>query len=395
MKPHDQERLAKRLASLDMNDRNRIYKRAAKLRKEEQRRLRKRPVRRKNWSEDDDGPSKARTRSGQRSLHTWALTILAQDEAEAQALGEAAYLTQPTPLELSRAEPSLVVHVERTHCEVLAEGKVERCDLAPHVRNVGVVVGDRVLIQRKQGRTLVRGVLGRRTELRRNDPARPGTERTLVANVDDVVIVVSLAQPPLRTGMVDRFLIAIRRSGARALICANKVDLCDDASLATELAKLEPYRSDDVEIYPVSAESGDGLHDLRYALTGRLSAFVGKSGVGKSSLMNALLPELELSTTAVRGDGKGRHTTTSSTLYELPGGGAIIDTPGIRSLGLATIEADELTRHFPELAEWSTHCRYRDCSHVKEASCGIRRAVQKGQLDAARWHAYLRVLAGR
>jgi ribosome biogenesis GTPase len=229
----------------------------------------------------------------------------------------------------------------------------------------GLAIGDRVHIS--GGR--VREILPRRTVLSRPDPHNPNIERVLAANVDIVAIICSLGVPPLRAGLIDRYLVAVQRGGARAVICVNKIDLL------THPAELEPmhsYRQIGVPVVLCSAETGSGLEELATVLAGNTCVFTGHSGVGKSSLMNALWPELKLATGTV--GIKGRHTTSASSLHLLPRGTILIDTPGIREFGLWRVSAADLASYFPEFREVALRCRFRDCRHLEEPDCAVRAA---------------------
>lgn len=231
-------------------------------------------------------------------------------------------------------------------------------------------------------------VLPRRTVLSRSDPGNPHRELVIAANVDLVVNVVSVKNPPLRPGLIDRYLIATGKSGAEPLLCVNKIDLLEDAS---ELDVLRPYQELGLTVVRCSAASGDGIAELLEALAGKMCVFTGHSGVGKSSLLNALDPALDLAAGEVSSvNQKGRHTTTSSALYQLPGGGMLIDTPGIRELGLWNVSAADIRRYYREFE--SCRCPFSDCSHSHEPDCGVKRAVETGEIAAARYESYLRIL---
>lgn len=387
MKPNERKRLAALLASMTPNERNRIYKRAAKLRKQERKRT-KPSRRRQDWLREDGETRHGPRRIPATSLRDLVLTLLSQEET-------AGAHCPPDP-ESRTARGALVVGVGPGTCEVMLANERVTCALDGELRRRAqsdLAVGDRVLLEERAGRHRVAGVLPRRSTLSRRDPHNPRRERVLVANVDTVVIVAALKQPPLRTGMIERFLIAIERGGAQPLLVANKADLCDETELQAELGKLEPYRRRGIRLVVCSAADARGIDELRCLLEGRLCAFVGKSGVGKTSLLNTLAPELVLATAEVRArDGKGRHTTTRSTLHELAGGARVIDTPGIRALGLERLDAGELGRYFPEFEIFAGGCRFRDCSHSHEPDCEVQLAVQEGHIGHARWLAYLRLL---
>ncbi len=267
-------------------------------------------------------------------------------------------------------------------CDVLSAGERIRC------RDSGeVAIGDQVLFS--PARRKIQEVLPRRTTLSRADPHNPHLERVIAANVDIVVNVVSLKTPPLRPGLIDRYLIAIGKSGAEPLICVNKVDLLTSPE---ELHPLGPYRDAGIPVTLCSAATGAGLEALSGLLAGKLCVFAGHSGVGKSSLLNALDPRLDIATGSIsEANEKGRHTTTSSALYQLPNGATIIDTPGIREFGLWDVSPADLRRYYHEFG--ACRCAFSDCTHTHEPECGVKEAVAAGEISKARYDGYARILA--
>lgn len=258
-----------------------------------------------------------------------------------------------------------------------------------------LAVGDDVVVARDpSGVDLVTRVAGRRTVLARRDTQRVHEEQILVANVDAVGIVAAATDPPLRPRLVDRYLVAIRRGGARPVLLVNKLDDADEARRQHLDGLVAPYRAVGVPVHLVSAVSGEGLDGLRAELAEERIALVGHSGVGKSSLVRAL------GSAAVVGDlaehGRGRHTTTTATLHRIHtehGGIEIIDTPGIRQFGLLGLTARELTEAFPELAERADQCKYANCSHTGESDCAVQLALDRGEISEARYDSYVRLLA--
>ncbi|HWI41867.1 MAG TPA: ribosome small subunit-dependent GTPase A [Verrucomicrobiae bacterium] len=249
-------------------------------------------------------------------------------------------------------------------------------------RNSGHVVGDEVTVA---GEVLQR--LPRRTELRRRDGR--GGIHLVAANLDVLGIVVALNSPP---GFIDRAIVAARVARLQPFVVVNKCDLDDTAPL---LAALREVYADAVPVFAISAKRGLGLEPLTDFLSrGHRGVFVGASGVGKSSLLNALCPSIDLKVGKVsEHSGLGRHTTTVSTLHALPGGGEIVDTPGFRDFGLVDILTDELSVHFPGFEEHGeARCRFRNCRHRTEPGCAVISLVQEGVIPAGRYEVYLELL---
>ncbi|MBK8096032.1 MAG: ribosome small subunit-dependent GTPase A [Planctomycetes bacterium] len=258
-----------------------------------------------------------------------------------------------------------------------------------------LAVGDEVAFEVTDGPPRIVARLPRRSVLARPDPGNEHRELVLAANVDLVVIVVAAADPPLRPGLIDRFLLALQRGGAAPLLCVNKVDLLDDAGRARLALMLQPYEELAVPVIRCSASAGLGIDELQARLRGRTCVFAGHSGVGKSSLLNAIDPAGGRATGAVRDfDGKGRHTTTAAMMRQLSDGTRVIDTPGIRALGLQELTRDELQAAFADLQAFAGGCRFADCSHAHEPDCAVRAAVAAGRLSAARHGSWLRLQAG-
>ena len=299
------------------------------------------------------------------------------------------------------AEPSddagaaIVMSVASGRCRVFRDGEELDCAVPPEiaVRQKSVLaVGDRVIVGGESGHWRIESVLPRRSVLARPDPLHAHRQRLIAANVDVVVHVVSVKAPPLRPRLIDRFLIAIQRGGARPVICVNKVDLLGAEERDREIAKLAPYLELGVPIIGCSAQTGEGLDTLREEVRGRMVALVGHSGVGKSSILNALDTSLQLATNTLhRKRATGRHTTSASTLYDFGDGTYLIDTPGIREFGLWDLDRASLRDYFPEFEEASEHCRFTDCTHVHEPDCEVRDRVERGELNAARYETYVRL----
>ena len=237
-------------------------------------------------------------------------------------------------------------------------------------------------------------VLPRKSELKRPGPRDSFyKQQTLAANIDQVVIVASVTQPEFNYGFMDRFLLAANLNDLPFVLVLTKMDLLPngEADLSNDIRDFMKIVD---KVIPVSVMNGDGLDVLRNELLGKSSVFSGMSGVGKSTLINELVPHAELRTGNVRErDGKGRHTTTSSSLFDFPGGGYVIDTPGIRSIGLMDLEPETLAKIFPGFFD-DDHftCKFSNCKHLKEPGCAVRAAVEAGKISEARYASYVRIL---
>lgn len=263
------------------------------------------------------------------------------------------------------------------------------------LRNHGpLAAGDQVHVERSGDEGIVRKLEPRDTALRRA-PRLPRHPPLIVAtNVDQVLAVLSVRDPPFRSGLADRILAGASICGIESALCLNKWDLVTEG---------EDPLLDDYAAYPTIATSsvdGHGLEELRILLEGRRTVAVGHSGVGKSSLLNQLVPGLDVRVHDVnRVTGRGRHTTTTATLVHLPGGGTLIDTPGIRAFGLIDVTARDLAQHFPEFGDHAGPCEFEDCQHGSEQGCAVRDAVEAGAIPQTRYEGYLRIreslLAGR
>lgn len=250
-----------------------------------------------------------------------------------------------------------------------------------------VVVGDMVAVRlTSDGQGVIEEIQPRRSKLSR--PGFHNYEHIIAANIDQVLVVASVYQPPFKRNLVDRFLLLAHQQDLSPVLVVNKCELEDQRIVRSWL---EPFESAGVPVVLTSAATGVGLEELRSLLAGKISCLAGQSGVGKSSLVNALFPSLRLRTQETSWANKGRHTTTGSRLYPLPDGGFLADTPGIKELALWEPDEDGLAEVFPEIAALATGCKFRDCSHVHEPKCAVRAAAEQGEVDEDRYQNYLRL----
>jgi len=245
------------------------------------------------------------------------------------------------------------------------------------------------------GRGVIEEILPRETQLSRlrPGPQRVPIEHVIVANPDQAIFIFSVREPSPRPRMLDRLLVLAENNDLPAIICANKIDLLDDGDEHRKILSI--YEQIGYPVIYTSARTGQGVDQLRELLAGKLSVLSGPSGVGKTSLLNAVQPELGLKTRQISdATGKGRHTTVSVRLWPLGGGGYVADTPGLREAGLWDIEPEEVAWHFVEMRPYLSDCRFSTCTHTHEPDCAVKKAVQAGAISEMRYDSYCRLLAG-
>jgi ribosome biogenesis GTPase len=275
----------------------------------------------------------------------------------------------------------------------LDDGRMVEATLRGKLKQQGgaVVIGDRVAVAEAQGAWTIEAVEPRRSQLVRM--GRGGrVPKVLAANLDRVFAVLALMDPPASRELIDRLLVMIEAGGMHPLLALNKVDLPGARDVARELASL--YESLGYRTFVVSAVSREGLEALRAETRIGTSALVGPSGVGKSSLLNALDPGLALRTGELSAKtGRGRHTTVSSRLMALANGGYVADTPGFGDVTLWGVAPEEVARCFPEFAAPAAACRFRTCTHRHEPDCGVLAALGEGRIATSRYRSYVKIRA--
>jgi ribosome biogenesis GTPase len=255
-----------------------------------------------------------------------------------------------------------------------------------------VAVGDKVEIDAVgAAKGVIHRVLPRERALVRLVPGRKAKVQVLAAHVDQIVVVSALVDPPYKTGLIDRYLVLAHDAGIAPALCLNKIDLGDEAKREAARGALALYRSLGYPLLETSAKTGAGLSELRSLLAGKRSVLVGHSGVGKSKLAAAVQPGIRLSSGEVDRSGRGRHTTTASTLFPLDFGGELVDTPGVRELGIRHVKREALSRCFLEFRPFLGKCRFTSCSHIPEPGCAVKEALDESAIARERYESYCRL----
>jgi len=279
--------------------------------------------------------------------------------------------------------------------EILA-CRVKRAATTENERSTLVVIGDNVRFQPlEDGRGIIHHVELRRTRMGRaavSGTATRSAEHVIAANVDVLLCTISADRPDFRRTIVDRFIVAALVGGIEPVVVVNKIDTAEGEVEELLREEMAIYEEIGYRVLFVSAATGAGLEELTGTLAGRMAALVGQSGVGKSSLVNALTGDETRRTGEVRErDRRGAHTTVDSAMLPLPGGGWLVDTPGIREFGIWDLEPGELDGYFVEFLPYIRECRYTPCTHTHEPDCAVRAAAKEGGIDPGRYASYLAI----
>ena len=224
----------------------------------------------------------------------------------------------------------------------------------------------------------------------RQSPHNKRQQHIIASNMDQSILLATLKSPKTSQGFIDRFLVSCEAFHIPAIIVFNKADLYEDEELERYAELKTMYEAVGYQVFLISIEQKMGLEPLDALLKNKTTLVSGHSGVGKSSLINYLFPHLDLTTQEVSGwSGKGMHTTTFAQMYDYPGGGAVIDTPGMRELGLVNLEKEELAQYFPEMRAKMQDCQFNNCQHINEPGCAVKAAVEKGIISEARFFSYV------
>ncbi len=293
----------------------------------------------------------------------------------------------------------VVIRATGSWYEVLCEGEIYKCRIRGRLRLKGVrstapvVVGDVVYFEADDEQSyVIAEIEPRRNYIIRRASNLSKESHIIAANIDRAILVATLFSPATATEFIDRFLVTCEAYKIPATIILAKVDLArqEPEAMAEFIAT---YRSAGYDVLEVSATMGEGLEEVKELLQGHTTLISGNSGVGKSTLIGAIEPHIEIRTGEISASHhKGKHTTTFSTMYPLSQGGYIIDTPGIKGFGLLDIDDDELWHYYPEMMKFGTDCQFYNCTHTHEPKCAVRAAVESGQIAYSRYESYLKIL---
>ena len=259
-----------------------------------------------------------------------------------------------------------------------------------------IAVGDTVTVETEnelEDGVTITEIEDRRNYITRTSPANKHQHHIIASNLDQSILIATLKDPKTSQGFIDRFLVTSEAYHIPAVIVYNKADLYGKKETEKFSGLKEMYEAIGYKVISMSLQTGEGVETVKGLLKDKVTLLSGHSGVGKSSFINLLFPEMNLKTQDVSGwSGKGLHTTTFAEMYDLPGGGRIIDTPGIRELGLVDISKQELSHYFPEIAAMINDCQFNNCMHLNEPGCAVKKAVGEEKIHIDRYISYANIL---
>lgn len=259
-----------------------------------------------------------------------------------------------------------------------------------------IAVGDKVTIETEnelEDSVTITEIADRKNYINRTSPANKHQHHIIASNLDQSLLFATLKDPKTSQGFIDRFLVASEAYHVPAVIVFNKADLYKKKELEKFAELRATYEKTGYTVLLTSVETGEGIEAVKALLKDKVTLLSGHSGVGKSSFINKVFPELNIKTQDVSGwSGKGLHTTTFAEMFDLPGGGKIIDTPGIRELGLVDISRQELSHYFPEMRALINNCQFNNCMHLNEPGCAVKAAVEEGAINMDRYISYCNIL---
>lgn len=261
-----------------------------------------------------------------------------------------------------------------------------------------IAVGDVVDFDNEnegEGSVIITKIHDRRNYINRQSPRAKHQHHIVASNLDQSLLLATIKDPRTSQGFIDRFLVACEMYHVPAIVVFNKTDVYKEKDWAEFERMKKLYEEVGYAVFPISIKEGKGIEEVRQTLKDKVTLISGHSGVGKSSFINAVIPDSKIKTQDVSGwSGKGQHTTTFAEMYDLPpdGGGRIIDTPGMREFGLVDVEKEELSGYFPEMRQRLNDCQFNNCQHINEPGCAIKQAVIDGEIDEDRYVSYYNIL---
>jgi ribosome biogenesis GTPase len=259
-----------------------------------------------------------------------------------------------------------------------------------------IAVGDTVEFETEnegENTVTINGISDRKNYISRQSPRAKHQHHIVASNLDQSLLLATIKDPRTSQGFIDRFLVACEMYHVPAIVVFNKIDLYGEKEWEVYNRLKEVYGKVGYRVFPISIQEGKGLEEVREQLKDKVTLISGHSGVGKSTFINAVMPGTNIRTQDVSGwSGKGQHTTTFAEMYDLPFGGQLIDTPGMREFGLVHVEKEELSGYFPEMRQRLNECLFNNCQHINEPECAIKEAVMNGEIDEDRYVSYVNIL---
>ncbi len=281
----------------------------------------------------------------------------------------------------------------------LDSGTVVSCRIKGKMRLIDrrttnpVNIGDLVVVDTEEGDSVIKEVLPRTNYIIRQSSRHRTAEHILAANIDQALVMATVAMPRTSTGFIDRFLVTATAYHIPSVLLFNKVDLYNKKEMQAVIELEDAYIKAGYQVILTSAEENIGIFHLKEMMKGKISLLSGHSGVGKSTLINRVIPGLDLKTAELAAfNQKGKHTTTYTEMIELPFGGFIIDTPGIKEFGILDFDEAEVSHYFPEMEKVLHDCRFHNCLHINEPGCAVKSALEAGQIAEFRYSNYLSII---